>query len=181
MLSTHVLEVDEDALGRFGPQEGGVLLAAQRADDGLEHQVEFARLGQRAERPWRRGRAPATKSVDRGQRDERRLASASSSTSLAAQVEELERPLLGLGQPSSPPTCVATKIVLPFGLDPAAADLIVAVALLRLAAIDHEVVKQVVVARALPDLRVHDDRAIEADHFVGARGARRARRGRRGR
>ena len=29
----HVLEVDEDALGRLGPQEGGVFLAAQRADD----------------------------------------------------------------------------------------------------------------------------------------------------
>ena len=29
----HVLEVDEDALGRFGPQKGRVFLAAQRADD----------------------------------------------------------------------------------------------------------------------------------------------------
>ena len=32
----HVLEVDEDALGRFGTKEGRVFFAAQRADDGLE-------------------------------------------------------------------------------------------------------------------------------------------------
>ena len=44
----HVLEVDEDALRRFRPQKGGPLFAAQRADDRLEHQVEFARLGQLA-------------------------------------------------------------------------------------------------------------------------------------
>ena len=43
----HVLEVDEDALGGLGPQEGGVFFAAQRADDRLEHQIEFARLGER--------------------------------------------------------------------------------------------------------------------------------------
>ena len=49
-----VLEVDEDPLGGFGPQKRGVLFAAQRADDRLEHQVEFARLGQRAQfvRVW---------------------------------------------------------------------------------------------------------------------------------
>ena len=29
----HVLEVDEDALGRFRPQERGAFLAAQGADD----------------------------------------------------------------------------------------------------------------------------------------------------
>ena len=44
-----VLEVDEDALGGFGAKEGGVVFAAQGADDRLEHQVELARLGQRAE------------------------------------------------------------------------------------------------------------------------------------
>src|SRR5258708_5355702 len=31
-------------------------------------------------------------------------------------------------------------------------------------AVDHEVVKHVVVSRALPDLRMHDDRAIEPHH-----------------
>ena len=40
----HVLEIDEDALGRFRPQERRVFFAAHRADDRLEHQVEFARL-----------------------------------------------------------------------------------------------------------------------------------------
>ena len=44
----HVLEIDEDALGRLGAEEGRVLLGAHRADDRLEHQVEFARLGERA-------------------------------------------------------------------------------------------------------------------------------------
>ncbi len=48
VLSSDVLEVDEDALGRFGAQEGRVLFAAHRADDRLEHQVEFARLGEAA-------------------------------------------------------------------------------------------------------------------------------------
>jgi len=56
-------------------------------------------------------------------------------------------------------------------LDPAALDLIVAVAAFGLAAIDHEVVEQVVVARALPDLRMHDDGAVQADHFVGFGGS----------
>ena len=56
-------------------------------------------------------------------------------------------------------------------LDPAALDLVVAVAVFRLAAIDHEIMEQVVVAGDLPDLRVHDDRAVQADHFVGRRGA----------
>ena len=48
VLSQHVLEVHEDALGRFGTQERGILFAAHRADDRLEHQVEFTRRGQRA-------------------------------------------------------------------------------------------------------------------------------------
>src|ERR1043165_8154929 len=45
-----VLEVGEDTLGGFGTQEGGAFLAAERTDEGLEHQVEFARLCQRAKR-----------------------------------------------------------------------------------------------------------------------------------
>jgi hypothetical protein len=42
---------------------------------------------------------------------------------------------------------------------------------IRLNSLDHHIVKQVVMAGALPDLRVHDDRAIEADHLVRFRGA----------
>ena len=72
VLSQHVLEVDEDALGRFGAEEGRVFLAAQRADDGLEHQVEFARLGQRAQRLGV-GAQHLREIGDRGQRDQRAL------------------------------------------------------------------------------------------------------------
>ncbi len=46
----NVFEVDENALGRLGTQENNVILAAQSADDRFEHQVEFARRCQRAER-----------------------------------------------------------------------------------------------------------------------------------
>ena len=34
--------------------------------------------------------------------------------------------------------------------------------------IDHEVVKEIVMSAALPDLRVHDDGAVETCHFVSA-------------
>ncbi len=57
--------------------------------------------------------------------------------------------------------------------DPAPADLVVAVSLFRLAAVDHVVMEQVVVARDLPDLRMHDDRAVEARHGELARRSRR--------
>ena len=45
----HVLEVDENTLCRLGPQERRALLARQRADVRLEHQVELARFGERAD------------------------------------------------------------------------------------------------------------------------------------
>ena len=44
----HVLEVDEDALRRLRPQVDLRALAGDRADVGLEHQVELARLGELA-------------------------------------------------------------------------------------------------------------------------------------
>src|SRR5437588_4548682 len=40
-----VLEVEEDPLGRLGPQVDGRALLADRTDRRLEHQVEVARLG----------------------------------------------------------------------------------------------------------------------------------------
>ncbi len=52
-------------------------------------------------------------------------------------------------------------------VDPAAPNLIVAIAFLRLAAIDHEIAEEIEMAGAFPDLRVHDDGAIEPDHLVG--------------
>src|SRR5438105_14718948 len=46
----HVLEVDEDALRRLRPQVRLRPLLDERADRGLEHQVELPRLGQVAVR-----------------------------------------------------------------------------------------------------------------------------------
>ncbi len=105
----HVLEVDEHPLGRLRPQEGRPLFAGQGADDRLEHQVEFARLGELA------------------------------LLEFAGMLARLERAFAGL------------HVVGPE-------------AGLALAAIDHHVVEQVVVAGALPDLRMHDDRRLDADH-----------------
>ena len=59
---------------------------------------------------------------------------------------------------------------LPFGFDPATAHLVVPIAAFRLAAVDHVVVKQVVMPRALPDLGMHDDGAVESDHFIAVGG-----------
>ena len=47
----HVLEVDEDALRRLGPQVGERLRIGDRADLRLEHHVERPRLGQVAVEP----------------------------------------------------------------------------------------------------------------------------------
>ena len=63
-----VLEIDEDPLGRLRAQEGRALFAAQGADIRLEHQVEFARLGQRAELSWRRDPSTLRQVVDLRQR-----------------------------------------------------------------------------------------------------------------
>src|SRR5579872_2119378 len=44
----HILEIDEHALGRFGAKKSHVVGAAQGTERRLEHEVEFARLGQGA-------------------------------------------------------------------------------------------------------------------------------------
>src|SRR5438876_756551 len=44
----HVPEVDEDALRRLRPEVGDVCRVLHGADEGLEHQVELARLGELA-------------------------------------------------------------------------------------------------------------------------------------
>jgi hypothetical protein len=66
----NVLEVDEDALGGFRPQKRlAGFVAGHGADVGLEHQVEFAGLGERAQgfrvRPQNAGSV-----LNRGQRQE---------------------------------------------------------------------------------------------------------------
>ena len=90
---------------------------------------------------------------------------------LGTHVEQLERALLRCGQAIVTAGLGGDKDGLALGFHPAPLHLIVAIALLRLAAVDHEVVKQVVVARALPDLRVHDDRTVETGHLEGSRRA----------
>ena len=69
-------------------------------------------------------------------------------------------------------TCDETCDEEPFALRlrPTADYLIVAVPPLRLAAVDHIVVEQIVMAGAFPDLRMHDDRAVQPGHLVGRRG-----------
>ena len=90
---------------------------------------------------------------------------------LGAEVEELEGLLLGLLEPLLAARLGGHEHPLPLGLDPAALHLVEAVAAFRLAAVDHVVVEEVVMARTLPDLRVHDDRAVQAGHFKGRGGA----------
>src|SRR5581483_7445338 len=123
-----VLEVDEDPLRRLGPQERRPLLAAQGADVGLEHQVELARLGQRAD--LLRIRPEDLREVlDRRQPDQLALPLQLLDV-LGPQVEELERPLLRLLEPILALLGDRDEDALPFRLDPAAPDLVVAVALL---------------------------------------------------
>ena len=153
-----VLEVDEDALGGFGAEKRGILFAAQGADDGLEHQVEFARRRSGCRASFASGPRTCEKSLT-VVRQISGPSQCNSSTSLGAKIEKLEGLLLGFLRPSSPWICAATKIFCALGLDPAAPDLIVAIAFLRLAAVDHEIVKQIVMAGAFPDLRMHDDRS----------------------
>ena len=50
-------------------------------------------------------------------------------------------------------------------LHPRALDVVVAVAALALAAVDHQVVEQVVMPGGLPNARVHDDRRLDAGHL----------------
>ncbi len=88
---------------------------------------------------------------------------------LGTQPEELQRTGLDLFDALVARLHDRDEDTLPLGLDPSAVDLVVSVAFLALPAIDHEIVEQIVVAGTLPDLRMHDDRAIEADHLVGPR------------
>ena len=164
-----VLEVDKLSLGRLGAEEDGVLLAAQRAGGRLEHQVELPRRGQRAGglsvRP-----NDLREIADRAERHERTVPGEIVGV-FAAEVEELHGLVLRQFQPFLAAEVAGHKDAPSLARHPAAADLIVAIAFVRLPAIDHEIVEQIVMARTLPDLRVHDDRAIQPDHFVGRGGA----------
>ena len=139
------------------------------AGDGFEHQVELARLGQRAE-GFGVGAQHVRQVLHGGQRDQRAVPLQLVGV-FAAEVEELHRLVLGQFEALVAGGVAGDEDALPLAPCPAAADLVVPIALFRFAAIDHVVVEQVVVARTLPDLRVHDDGAVEADHFIGRRGA----------
>src|SRR5262245_41904500 len=45
--------------------------------------------------------------------------------------------------------------------------------MLGLPTVNHHVAEQIKVARALPNLRMHDDRRVETDHLIRRRSARR--------
>ena len=162
-----VFEIDEYPLGRLGPKEDCPLFAAESARSRLEHQVEFTRCRQRAERfGVRRERLVEVLDFDFGQRNEGSVPLEIGDI-LGAQIEELERPLLRRLFAFLAPLLDRDEHPLPLGLDPSAADLVVAIALLGFLAIDHEIMEQIVMAGAFPDLRVHDDRTIQPDHLVG--------------
>ena len=49
--------------------------------------------------------------------------------------------------------------------------MVVAKASLGLTAVNHPIMKQIKVARTLPDLGMHDDRTIESCHLIRRRGS----------
>ena len=170
-----VLEVHEDPLGRLRPEEGPVVVVAGNgADPGLEHEVELARSGERA-RLARIGAEGVGEGhrlgVDRcGERFEPR--EPLDLLDLAgADAEALERPGHGVRQGVVSRLIGDDEQLLAAVGSPPAVEVIETVALLRLPAVDHPVVEEIEVAGALPDLRVHDDRAVEPGHLVGLRGA----------
>ena len=175
-----VFEVDENALRGFRTQERGVFFAAKRADRRLEHQVEFARLGQRADmfgvRPENFGEIAVFKGVDsQNVAFPREIGGV-----FFAQAEEFQRGLFervefvfgvdGRDEDADLLRGRAVFAVFESG-DPAALDMVESIAALRLFAVDHEVVEKVVVPGAFPDLRMHNDRAVEPGHFKRARRA----------
>ena len=163
-----VLEIDKDSLSRFGAQEGRVFLAAQCAEGRFEHQIELARLGQRVQR-FRVGSQYEASRVQVFDVD-RFVTEGKFFGVFVAEFEELHRFfadrfffLLGVDHRGD------KDLLFFFGMfGPASAQLVKAISFFRFAAIDHVVMEQVVVSAAFPDLRVHDDRAIEPDHLKSA-------------
>jgi len=136
VLSSTFFEVDEDALGGFRAEEGASSSPPRAPTIGLEHEVEFPRLGQRAER------------LGVGAQDRRELGHGHGGERnqfalpvqivgvLGAEVEELEGLLLGLLDALGAAGLGGHEDPLPLGLDPAALHLVEAGSGARLAAID---------------------------------------------
>ena len=193
-----VLEVDKNALSSLGPEERRVLLVQHRADDGLEHQVELARVSQLANLfTERTGNLARGSPVDRlvgvknkevapigfyygsGPRVSYRkvyfadlgsmfLFEVSGQHLLVIVMEASEGRNRLRVLPS--PLLVrreAFRYRLPWTfLDVRLADLVGAESAFARPAVHHHVVEQIEVAGGFPDLRVHNDRAVEADHLV---------------
>ena len=175
-----VLEVDEDPLRGFRAQERGVVFAAEGPDGRLEHQVKFARFRQRADM-LRVGSENLREIVVRERVDSQDVLFPFEGVGvLLAQTEELERGLFERldfilrfnrrDEDAFARRGLSVFSVLESG-DPAPLNVVESIALLAFAAVDHEVVEEIVVTGAFPDLRVHDDGAIEPSHLEFSRRA----------
>ena len=164
----HVAEVHEHPLRRLRPEERLAVVAAHRADVRLEHQVKLARFGQRAQF-LRVGREHLLRLADRGQVGDIAMPGQLFSV-LGLELKMLQR------APGDllfriPVGNAGDEHLLAVELHPRALDVVIPVTALALAAVDHHVVKQVVMPGRLPDARVHDDRRLDADHLERPRRA----------
>ena len=164
----HVAEVDEHPLRRLRPEERRAVVAAHRADVRLEHQVELTRLGECAKLLRVRGEHLVCL-ADRRQVGDVAVPNKFVGV-LGLQLEILQRAasdlLLGVAVGDT-----GDERLLAVVLHPGALDMVVAVAAFALAAIDHHVAEQVVMAGRLPHARVHDDRRLDAGHLERPRRA----------
>ena len=157
-----VPEVDEDALRGLGAQVRERVLVADRAAVRLEHEVELPRLGERA--GFLRVRSDRAGALLGGDRDE-------GPQHMHRGIERVAllvlRERLGGGRP-------LLFVVLDEGVQARTRggraedrEVVGAVALLALPAVDHRIVESADMARGDPDLRVHDDRGVDADDVDG--------------
>ncbi len=179
-----VLEVYEDSLRRLRPQIGHARVVLERADMGLEHQIERPRRGQRARRG--RTRCPGFRSerfvVKRVRYDPQggrlptvRLLQAGDAFAMRLDQRFLLA-LAGLAGRREKHVSRVGACVAPGGeVQGKHNQLIGAVAMARLAVIDHRVAETADVAAGLPHPRIHQQRAIEAHHPVPGRRTRRHR------
>ena len=158
----HVAEVDEHPLRRFRPKERLAVVALHRADVRLEHQVELTRLGQRAQLLRVRGKHLV--GLGHGGEIDHLAVPRQLVRVLGLEFEMLKRApgdlLLRVAVGDA-----GDEYLLFAVLHPRALDVVVAVAALALAAVDHQVVEQVVMPGGLPNARVHDDRRLDAGHL----------------
>ena len=154
----NIAELREDALRGFGPQVGDVGALFDGADEGFEHQVEGARLGEGA-RFVGVGADEAVvvfnRNVEQG------------NGFVVGDIALGDFLNLFLGRSGDffvEGEHQGGGVRLVFEDE----NLIGAVAAFGLAAIDHRILEVTDVAGGFPYFRVHDDRAVEADHvFAG--------------